>query len=297
MKRLTESANSFVELLLVGLLCAFLATSCSDEKAPRVRRALTDRDFAREAMKVKKLLGEDFIVEVERPFVLAGNVSRAEFNRIKNGTVLNCYQAFYRQFFSVRPNDILKVFLFRDDKTYREYARKLFDDEPTTPYGYYKREQKSLVMNIGTGTGTLVHEMVHALIETDFPDVPSWFNEGLGSLFEQCMVTEAGLKGLVNWRLPILQRAIEEKKLVSLRKLVSTTSKKFYGDERGTNYAEARYFCMYMQELGLLEKFYKEFRANFKKDPTGSKTLQRIFRKNLDDVQRDWLTWVSTLRR
>ncbi len=297
MRCLRQRPYHLVELLLVAFLCAFLTVSCSDKKGPNVRRALTDRDFAREAMKVKKLLGRDFIVEVERPFVIAGNISRGEFNSIKNGTVLNCYRALRRQFFSVGPNDVVKVFLFRDDRIYREYAKKLFDDEPTTPFGYYKREQNSLVMNIGTGTGTLVHEMVHALMETDFPDVPAWFNEGLGSLFEQCTVTEAGLKGLINWRFPILQRAIKDKKLIPLRDLVSTTSKQFYGDDRGSSYAEARYFCMYMQELGLLEKFYKDFRANFRKDPTGSKTLQKLFRKNLDDIQKDWLTWIATLRR
>ena len=37
-------------------------------------------------------------------------------------------------------------------------------------------------MNIGTGGGTLVHELTHSLIAFDFPHVPDWFNEGLASL-------------------------------------------------------------------------------------------------------------------
>jgi len=252
-------------------------------------------DLARRALKLKYSLGEDFIVEVKRPFIIAGNISRARFERIKNGTILNCYRAFYRQFFTVRPTHIIKVFLFRDDATYRRYARSLFGDEPTTPFGYYNSENHSLVMNIATGTGTLVHEMTHALIEADFPRVPTWFNEGLASLFEQCVVTPRGLKGLVNWRLPILRKAIAQKKLAGLRKLTSTTTTQFYRDERGTHYAEARYFCMYMQDLGLLEKFYKTFRANFEQDPTGAKTVEKLFGKSLEQIQQDWLEWVGEL--
>ena len=41
-------------------------------------------------------------------------------------------------------------------------------------------------MNISTGGGTLVHEIVHPFIQSNFPNCPSWFNEGLGSLYEQC---------------------------------------------------------------------------------------------------------------
>jgi len=244
---------------------------------------------------MRKALGEDFIVEVERPFVIAGDISRSEFNRIKNGTVLNSYRAFYSQFFTVKPSRIIKVFLFKDDETYREYAKRLYGDEPDTPFGYYKSEDSSLIMNIGTGTGTLVHEMTHALMESDFPRAPAWLNEGLGSLFERCMVTPEGLKGMVNWRLPILRRAIKENRVTGLRKLISTTRAEFYRDERGTHYAEARYFCMYLQEVGLLEKFYRRFRDNYKKDPTGAKTIEELLGKSLEKIQENWLEWVREL--
>jgi hypothetical protein len=282
--------------LLMAILCVAFVASCSEGKPSSGRRAaLTDRDFALQAEKVRKALGEGFIVEAQRPFVIAGNLSRSIFNRIRDGTILRAYHAFYRQFFRVRAPHVITIYLFDDERTYREYAKRLFGDEPDTHFGYYKSENHSLVMNIGTGTGTLVHEMTHALIEPDFPQVPAWFNEGLGSLFEQCMITSRGLQGLVNWRLPILRRAIEKKQLTGLRKLVSTTTGEFYRDEKGTHYAEARYFCMYMQEHGLLEKFYKEFRDNFKDDPTGARIIERLFGKSIEQVEQDWLKWVDTL--
>ena len=42
------------------------------------------------------------------------------------------------------------------------------------------------IMNIATGGGTLVHEIVHPYVEANFPGCPAWFNEGLGSLYEAC---------------------------------------------------------------------------------------------------------------
>ena len=57
-------------------------------------------------------------------------------------------------------------------------------------------------MNIATGGGTLVHELVHPYVEADFPGAPPWLNEGLGSLFEQSDERDGYIVGLTNWRLP-----------------------------------------------------------------------------------------------
>ena len=37
-----------------------------------------------------------------------------------------------------------------------------------------------------------------------------------------------------------------------------------YDDDRGANYAQARYLCYYLQQRGLLVKFYREFHAHQK---------------------------------
>jgi len=78
-----------------------------------------------------------------------------------------------------------------------------------------------------------VHEMTHALIEFDFPKVPCWFNEGFASLFEQCSTAGGKIRGLVNWRLPLLQRAIGDKSVLTWKKLCEYTGRDFYGTGRG----------------------------------------------------------------
>ena len=67
---------------------------------------------------------------------------------------------------------------------YRRLAKKWFDEDDVPHFGFCRRDG-TMLMNISTGGGTLVHELVHALIRPDFPNVPTWFNEGLASLYEQ----------------------------------------------------------------------------------------------------------------
>jgi hypothetical protein len=196
-------------------------------------------------------------------------------------------------YFAVPPDEPITVLLFRGEESYNRFARELFGDEGISVYGYYKPARRTLVMNIGTGGGTLVHELTHALIDFDFPDVPDWFNEGLASLHEQCRfrADESGIDGLVNWRLPILQEALQRGRLRPLADLVQADD--FRGAHEGVNYAQARYFCMYMQEQGVLEEFYSRFRANQKDDPLGYRTMGEVFPDvtwdELDAAFRGWV--------
>ncbi len=153
-----------------------------------------------------------------------------------------------------------------------------------------------MLMNVGTGTGTLVHELTHALIKPDFPQVPAWFNEGLGSLFEQCTLTDGDIRGLVNWRLPDLQRAIRKNELRSIEGLLKDED--FYGHELvGINYAQARYLLMYLQETSRLQSYYKLFRDKRADDPTGLKQLQAVIMpQSLDEFEAEWHQWVLRQR-
>ena len=200
-------------------------------------------------------------------------------------------------YFSKNPNDILDIWLFKNETSYYKYAKEVFGDTPTTPYGYYSPSHKALVMNIGTGGGTLVHEIVHPFMAANFADCPAWFNEGLASLYEQSGEVDGNIHGFTNWRLPGLQRAIQKKTNPTFKTLLSTTDKQFYDDDTGVHYAEARYLCYYLQEKGLLVKFYQEFTKNSATDATGYKTLQRVLgERNMLTFQKNWEAFVLKLR-
>jgi hypothetical protein len=151
-------------------------------------------------------------------------------------------------------------------------------------------------MNINTGGGTLVHEMTHAFVRYDFPDIPSWFNEGLGSLYERCSMNNNEILGHTNWRLPELQDAIKDKSYTSLQTLINTNDDEFYGDNSSLNYAQARYLCQFLQEKKLLKSFYKTFRDNYEKDKTGKTFLEEVTKMKLADLDYVYVEWVKALK-
>ena len=115
-------------------------------------------------------------------------------------------------------------------------------------------------------------------------------------MYEQCGEKDGHIYGYVNWRLPGLQRAIKAGQVGSFKNLLAMKLNAFYGDDRGVNYAQARYLCYYLQEKGLLLKFYKQFHANQKSDPTGYESLKSVLGEtDMYGFQRKWEKYVMGL--
>jgi hypothetical protein len=243
-----------------------------------------------------KLPAQNFSIVIQRPFVVVGDESETAVQQRSSETVKWAVERLKQLYFKKDPNDILEIWLFKDDTSYRTNAKLLFDDNPSTPYGYYSRADKALLMNISTGSGTLVHEIVHPLMEANFPACPPWFNEGMGSLYEQSGELDGQIHGYVNWRLRGLQDSIREKRLVSFETLTAMDARTFYNDDHG-NYAQSRYLCFYLQEKGLLQKFYWEFVKNQSGDPTGFKSLKKILGEpDMDSFKSRWEKFVLALQ-
>jgi hypothetical protein len=287
-----------------------------DNRSPQSRTvpvsgspAFTDEDFARHVEKVdlrlRKKLGitdatasHGFAVIVQKPFVVIGDESPRIVQQRAQDTVKWAVDHLKQDFFTKDPEAILEVWLFQDEASYNQNTKLLFGDTPTTPFGYYSPTHKALIMNIGTGGGTLVHEIVHPFIETNFPACPAWLNEGLGSLYEQCGEEDGHIHGYTNWRLPGLQRAIKAGTVPSFKTLTSMSSGAFYNEDKGTNYAQARYLCYYLQQKGLLTKFYKEFYSRQKDDATGYDSLQKVLGEaDMELFKKKWEKFVLALRQ
>ena len=264
-------------------------------------KTFTAADYAQHIMKLKKKIpaGKGFNIAIQPPFVVIGDASQTRVRAYGSGTVKWATEKLKKAFFTKDPKDILDIWLFSNEKVYRKYAWEIFGDKPQTHFGYYSSSQKAMIMNISTGGGTLVHEIVHPFVEANFSACPSWFNEGLGSLYEQSASRSGNIIGMTNWRLAGLQKAIKAKRVPSFKTLTSTTTHQFYSEDRGTNYAQARYLCYYLQERGLLRKYYKQFLANQKTDPTGFKTLKKTLGLTSDaemkTFKKKWEAYVLKL--
>ena len=253
-------------------------------------------DYAEHVRSLKEHLAPGFNVRVELPFVVVGNEPPALLASQARTTVRWAVDHLHADFFDASPREILDVWLFADADSYEAGVTSLTGEAPTTPYGFYSSAHKGLFMNIATGGGTLVHEIVHPFVEADLPRAPAWVNEGLGSLFEQSGERNGHIVGFPNWRLPALQRTIRKGTTPTLSALAHTTTHAFYDDDRGTNYAEARYLMYYLQEKGLLQTFYKTLRANIDTDPTGYATLVTVLgNPDMEAFQHEWETFVSAI--
>ena len=257
----------------------------------------TDADFNQHVEQLKKKLpSTGFTVVIQRPFVVIGDEPADVVKSHSEHTVKWAVDKLKQDFFAKDPNEILDIWLFKDSVSYEKNAQALFGERPATPYGYYSSTHRALIMNISTGGGTLVHEIVHPFIEANFPACPPWLNEGLGSLYEQSGEVAGHIHGYPNWRLPGLQRAIKAGNVPSFKTLTALDASGFYNEDKGTNYGQARYLCYYLQQHGLLVKFYREFYAHQKADRTGYQSLRKILGiADMNAFKKQWEKYVLTL--
>ena len=261
------------------------------------KQKYTDADYAQHIRKLKnRLPNDDFEIVLQKPFVVVGDGGLESVKKTATGTVKWAVDKIKQDYFSEDPEFILDVWLFKNPASYKKHNVELFGEAPTTPYGFYSPSHRALVMDISTGGGTLVHEIVHPFMETNFGRCPSWFNEGLASLYEQSASRDGHIVGLTNWRLRGLQGTISAKRLPTFESLCGTTTREFYNNA-GTNYAQARYLCYYLQERGLLIDYYHAFRKNSLTDTGGYETLKQILKRDdMETFQSEWEEYVLKLR-
>ncbi len=306
--------------LFVSFLLFYNLTSCSQATTARTRTNATTtvaseprarphpggstgcnktypEPYASHIKNLCKKLPPGFTVVMEPPFVVVGDEAPHTVHQRSTHTVRWSVTQLKHLYFPKDPDHIITVWLFANKTSYVKHNWKFFAEVPSTPFGYYSERHKALIMNIATGGGTLVHEIVHPFVAANFPQCPAWFNEGMGSLYEQCAERNGKIVGLTNWRLEGLQRAIRSRILPSFKTLTHTTTTQFYDEDPGSHYAQARYLLYYLQEKRLLLRYYREFTQHHRRDPTGYKTLQRVLgTKNIASFQKKWERWVLKLR-
>jgi hypothetical protein len=294
--------NPLTMLRSIGVLLATAAgISCATASEVAVSAPPTNAAFAAHLVELQKRIPDGFTVVLQPPFVVLGDEPPETVRMRATKTVQWAVDLLKRDYFRRDPPQIIDIWLFRDKASYEHHARVLFSDTPETPFGYYSAAHGALIMNIATGGGTLVHEIVHPFMRANFPECPPWFNEGLASLYEASAEKDGHIRGLINWRFKGLEQAIKDGKTISFQRLTSMTDAEFYG---GTNsasynqyYAQARYLCYYLQENGLLKDFYDEFTANVKQDPTGYATLKRVLRADdMEKFRKQWENFILRLK-
>ncbi len=270
-----------------------------DAEPPRNGRIAGLRCAKRARSLRQELAGRGWPVEVVAPFVLTGDLTPQRLHDYAGSLVRIALDRLRVDFFARDPSEPVVAYLFADDKAYRRNAIELFGDEPETPYGYFDPQRRVLVMNMATGGGTMIHEMVHPLLRANFPAAKPWLDEGLASLFEQSRDREGHLVGMPNWRLPGLHHALRTAQAPSFAELLVSDAATFYGERRGTNYALARYLLYYFQERGVLPQLWRELVAEGASEDGGLRvieaTARRLGHHDLVTFRRAWESFTLAL--
>lgn len=236
-------------------------------------------------------------VLVREPYILIGDYETKTLEALYRKTVLPTQYALNVSYFDHRPVSPISIVVLSSQQRYQQVAYDLDQRRVGSYYGYFQSDEMRIVLNLKTGSGTLGHELTHALAQVDYPDMPEWFDEGLASLHEQCEFSEEGnqLIGISNWRVQLLLSALSRDQLPGLNSLVKQL--KISHKQEALTYAHARYFCLYLQQKRLLSPFYRKLRTNQKSDKTGMRTLQQLLNVNdLSECDADFQKWLTSFR-
>jgi hypothetical protein len=256
-------------------------------------------DVTARSSEARRDLGKRATVEtVEDVFILVAPSGGGTLRETK-GLAKNVLNAYFNGRFSKRPAQAISVYLFPDAKPYEAYCQKRWGEACGSPYGFYRPDERRIVMNAGPGIGTLTHELVHPIIETDFPEAPEWINEGIASLFEALSMPASGqVHGVKYWRHPRLLRALRSEKeheQASLPALFAMNDATFRNADEDLHYATARYFCQWLDHQGKLWPFYQRYRDNYATDRNGTAAFEAVVGKSVAGANEEWVGWVKRL--
>jgi hypothetical protein len=251
-------------------------------------------EHAREELgaEVRATIGQETFVLVATPGWNAGALAASE------ALTTGALNAYYNHRFRTRPAQAVAVYLFPSAAPYQAYCKEHLGGPCLSKYGSYHPDRRLIVMNAGLGLGTLTHELVHPIVEADFPKAPTWINEGIASLFEAPMLIGPGeITGAKNWRLPRLRAALASKAEPDARveALFGMSDTSFRGDKEDLHYAVARYVCQWLDEKGLLFPFYQRWRDGADEDPTGEKAFTAVVGQSPTAATAAWTKWIAAL--
>jgi hypothetical protein len=272
--------------LLLSLVCPLSAARGQDYDLAR--------DRAERIEQARSELGAQVPAKVvEEVFVVVGQQDgRALMER--------AVAAYFNQRFDRRPERAISVYLFASSARYEAYCQKHLGEPCLSVYGFYRPDLRRIVMNAGLGLGTLTHELVHPIMQSDFPRAPTWIDEGIASLYEAPVIPRPGeIHGRKNWRYPRLIRALslaEERGKVSVERLFSLSDARFRDQDEDLNYALARYVCQWLDERRALWPFYRGWRDGYQSDKDGSVAFARATGMTPKEATAPFLTWLRRLK-
>jgi len=195
-------------------------------------------------------------------FLLIGNASEKDIRKV--GTRLEQFRETFRLLFNntkVTAPIPTNVIVFKSDASYKAFKPKRADGKIDTQIaGYFQPGEDVNYITLSTeGSdketyGTIFHEYVHFIIETNFSkaDVPPWFNEGLAEYYQTFEIVDDQIV-----RLGVFQQnhlyLLQQSRLMPLDTLFGITNYQLHqtaDHSRSIFYAESWALIHYLIQRG-----------------------------------------------
>jgi len=143
---------------------------------------------------------DDWIEVRSKNFTLVGNAPDKEIRKV--ATKLEQFRETFRQLFrqaTLTSPTPTTVFVFKSNSAFRPFKPKRTDGKPDDGIaGYFQPGEDINYITLSTEGedaetyGTIFHEYVHFIVETNFgkSDVPTWFNEGLAEYYQTFQIEQ-----------------------------------------------------------------------------------------------------------
>ena len=245
-----------------------------------------------------KMIPDGMSITKFRHFVIFSDMDDELTYKLIDNDIRNTTDAMTNNYVNKMPDKITPIYLFEEYDEYRKFVLKNFDiaENDISPYGFFKISKNVIVIRYVSWKGSILHEVTHRFIRSDFPDAPSWFDEGFASLNEKSTFKNGNLIGDFSLRIIPLRRAIQNNTYTDLKHLMNTNDEELYGKRTSYYYAQSRYLLMYLQQSGLLDKYYKKFRDSYSDDETGISQLEETTGKPLNIIENDYLDFIKSFK-
>ena len=251
------------------------------------------------------VLAKDEWIQVRsKNFFLVGNASEKEIRKV--ATRLEQFRETFRLVFSqvnLTSSVPTNVVVFKSASSYKPFKPKRADGKADTGVaGYFQSGEDVNYITLSTeGTeadtfGTIFHEYVHFIIDTNFgkSDVPPWFNEGLAEYYQTFAIEEdqrVKLGAIQNGHLQLLQQT----KLIPLSTLFSIDNRSLHQNgnhSRSIFYAQAWALIHYLVQSGKTEGLSK-FLINSIADKPAEQAFQEAFGIGYAQMEKELRKYVS----
>lgn len=235
-------------------------------------------------------------------FYLIGNASEKDIRRV--ATKLEQFRETFRQLFRSMTVDSplpTNVVVFKSDSSFKPFKPLRGDGKADNLVaGYFQPgEDVNYVTLSVDGTdeqmyGTIFHEYVHFLIETNFGkyNVPSWFNEGLAEYYSTFQIEE-DQKVKLGYPDSNHLGLLAQSKLIPLNELFSNSPRNYGGAHgRSIFYAQSWALIHYLVQTGKSESLDKFFQGTVTNQPA-EQTFRDAFGMGYADMQKQLSKYVS----